>query len=377
MKIGIDGRCLQNCKNTGVEEYARGLISQLLKNNNKDRFVVFLNAFNQIEADFSWLEENERVEIKKFSFPNKLLNLCIWLLNWPKIDKMIDGVDCFISPNFHFTALSSECRQILTVHDLSFERMPETFSFKRRVWHFLINPRKMARRADEIWSVSESTAQDLISIYKIKKEKIKVNYPFFNFDLYNKKIDFAEKQRIKKKYQLPENFILFLGTIEPRKNIQGLIAGFESFKKINSEAKNFKLVIAGGKGWLWESIIEKAEKSSVAGDIIFTGFVNEKDKVVLYFLAKVFAYPSFYEGFGFPPLEAMASGVPTIASNCSSMPEILGDGALLVNPDKPFEICLAIENLLKEKSVYDFYSGKGKEQARLISGKKRGFGVKY
>lgn len=377
MKIGIDGRCLQDGKNTGVEEYARGLISQLLKNNNKDRFVVFLNAFNPIKEDFSWLEKNERVEMKKFSFPNKLLNLCIWLLNWPKIDKMIGGVDYFISPNLHFTALSPGCKQILTVHDLSFERMPETFSFKRRVWHFLINSRKVTRRADRIWPVSESTAQDLISIYGIEKEKIEVNYPLFDFDLYNKKNDFKEKQQIKEKYKLPEKFILFLGTIEPRKNIPGLIAGFESFKKRNSGTKDFKLVIAGEKGWLWESIIQKAEKSSVVEDIIFTGFVNEKDKVVLYSLARIFTYPSFYEGFGFPPLEAMASSVPTITSNCSSMPEILGDGAILINPYKPFEICLAIEKLLEDKKVYDYYSKKGRKQAELISRKKRGFGVKY
>ncbi len=377
MKIGIDGRCLQNGKNTGVEEYTRGLILQLLKNNNKDRFVVFLNAFNQIRADFGWLEKNRRVEIKKFSFPNKLFNLCIWFLNWPKIDRIIGGVDYFISPNFHFTSLSLDCKQILTVHDLSFERMPETFSFKRRVWHFLINPRKMVRRADKIWSVSESTAQDLISNYKIKKEKIKVNYPLFDFNFYNKKNGFKEKQIIRDKYKLPEKFILFLGTIEPRKNISGLIAGFESFKKRNFGAKDFKLVIAGERGWLWELIIQKAEKSSVADDIIFTGFVNEKDKSILYSLARVFIYPSFYEGFGFPPLEAMASGIPTVASNCSSMPEILGDGAILINPYKPFEICLAIENLLKNKQVYDYYSKKGRKQAELVNDKEREFMVKY
>jgi glycosyltransferase involved in cell wall biosynthesis len=370
MKIGIDGRCLQNNKNTGVEEYAKSLIIRLLKENNKDEFVIFLNAFGKIKENFEWISKSKRIKIKRFNFPNKLLSLSFWLFNWPKIDKMLGGVDYFISPNFHFMALGSSCKQILSVHDLSFERMPETFSFKRRIWHFLINPRKLSHKAHKIWSVSNSTTQDLINIYKIKPEKIITNYPIFDFGVKNK-----YKKNIKNKYNLPSRFILFLGTIEPRKNIQGLITGFEIFKKRNPEVRDFKLVIAGEKGWLWESIIQRVKKSAVAEDIVFTGFVREEEKGLLYSLAEIFIYPSFYEGFGFPPLEAMSLGVPTIASNYSSMPEILGEGAFLINPNKPSEICLAIEILLKNEKVYSYYIKKGLQRAEIVKKEKRNFEI--
>lgn len=374
MKIGIDGRCLQNGKNTGVEEYARGLILRLVRENNKEQFVIFLNAFGSIKDDFKWLKDFKNVEIKRFNWPNKALNFCFWFLKWPKVDKLLGGVDYFISPNFHFSALSSACRQILTVHDLSFERMPETFSWKRRLWHFFINPRRSVREAYLIWAVSDSTAQDLINLYQTEPDKIIVNHPFFNFEFFSQTRELNKAIVIQ--HRLPEKFILFLGTIEPRKNIKGLIRGFESFKERNVWAEDYKLVIAGEKGWLWESIFERAGKSSVAKDIIFTGFVEEENKPTLYSLAEVFVYPSFYEGFGFPPLEAMASGVPTIASNCSSMPEILGDSAILVDPYKSFEICLGLEILLKDKQTYQKYSQRGRIQAQKIAETKRNFEIK-
>jgi len=371
MKIGIDARCLQKGENTGVQEYTRSLIVELIKKNEKDDFVLFLNSFNEVKEKFDWLKDFKNIEIKRFNWPNKILNFCFWFLNWPKIDKMLGDVEVFITPNFNFLALSSGTKLIVIVHDLSFERFPETFSVKRRLWHFMINPRKTSKKADKIWAVSHSTAEDLTNLYGIKKNKITVNYPFFNFknSIKNKEI----LKKVKHKYKLPNEFIFFLGTIEPRKNIEGLLDGFEAFKERNPWAKECKLVVAGEKGWLWKSILEKAQKNSFAKDILFIGFVEERDKPEIYFLSKAFVYPSLYEGFGFPPLEAMICGVPTVASNCSSMPEILEDGALLINPYKPFEICLALENLFQNKQVYEVYSEKGKKQAKKIANLERNF----
>lgn len=372
MKIGIDGRCLQNKEHTGVQEYTKNLILELLKENPKDNFIIFINAFGQIKEDFSWLEKFKNIEIKRFRWPNKILNFCFWFWKWPKIDKMLGGLNIFIVPNFNFFSLSRGVKQILTVHDLSFERFPETFSFKRRLWHFLINPRRISRESDLIWAVSQSTAQDLRNIYKINKDKIKVNYPFFNFD---SKIVSKKIERIKEKYKLPDNFFLFLGTIEPRKNIEGLVDGFEIFKKRNPKFREYKLIIAGERGWLWNSILEKVESSSLADNIVFIGFVDDKDKKELYTLAKIFIYPSFYEGFGFPPLEAMACGTPTVASNCSSMPEILEDGAMLINPYRPLEICLVLENFLENQELYQLYSKKALLQSEKIRKIKRNYSL--
>ncbi|MFO7806958.1 MAG: glycosyltransferase family 1 protein [Candidatus Moraniibacteriota bacterium] len=366
MKIGIDTRCLQRGGKTGVEEYTRGLIKYLAASYTDSRIILFVNSFKNIKEDFSWLEDLDNVEIKKFKFPNKVLNLSFWLLGWPKADKMIGGADIFFVPNFCFISLSRHCKKYLTVHDLSFEKFPETFSLKRRMWHFFINPRKMCRGFDKILAVSDSTAEDVVNLYKITKEKIKVLFPFFDDFVFKKEESPVKRDKILKKYQLPMNYILFLGTIEPRKNIISLVEAFEYWKE-NYAKNDLKLVIAGKKGWLWKKVFNRIEASRFREDIIFTDFIKEKDKPFIYAGAWLFIYPSYFEGFGFPPLEAMASGVPVITSNCSSLPEVVGDNAILINPYRSYEIYLAINLLLQDKKMYNEYKKKGKNRAKEIS----------
>jgi glycosyltransferase involved in cell wall biosynthesis len=365
MKIGVDARCLQEGGKTGVEEYTRGLISQLLNFYPEAEIVLFVNSFKAVKEDFSWLKSGDNIKIKRFNFPNKLLNLSFWLLGVPKVDKMIGGADIFFVPNFCFIGLSRKCKKILTVHDLSFERFPETFSIKRRMWHFFVNPRKMCKNFDEILAVSESTADDIKKLYKIKGEKTKVVYPSFNCFKFECAGDNEKKAQVLKKYKLPINYILFLGTVEPRKNVVSLLEAFEYWKEYNSK-NDLKLVIAGKKGWLWKKIFNRIEASGFRDEIIFTDFVEEKDKPFVYAGAKLFIYPSFFEGFGFPPLEAMASGVPVITSNCSSLPEVARDGAILINPMRSYEIYLAISVFFQNKKMYNEYIKTGKIRAREV-----------
>jgi glycosyltransferase involved in cell wall biosynthesis len=170
-----------------------------------------------------------------------------------------------------------------------------------------------------------------------------------------------------KKYHLPKNFILYFGTIEPRKNISGLIRAFELLKEKNKDFKKVYLVIAGGKGWLFKNIFAMAARSKFAKHIIFTGFVSPEDKVYLYNLADLFVYPSFFEGFGFPPLEAMACGVPTITSNTSSLPEIAQDAALMVNPYDTDELAWAMEQVLSDVALRKELARRSLAQAKLFS----------
>lgn len=369
IKIGIDLRCLMAGKKTGVEEYARRATEFLIEKNPDKKIIIFINSYKDSHPDLNWVKNRKNVEIKYFNFPNRLLNFSFWLLNWPKIDKLMEGIEVFFMPNIGFGAISKNCKLILTVHDLSFERFPEYFSFKRRLWHFLINPRKWCQRADQIWTVSKSTKEDLNALYKINNRKIRIFHFPFNGNK-DKKEKITEKNifRIINKYQLPEKYILFLGTIEPRKNIISVIKAFEELKK-NNRHKELKLVIAGAKGWLWQKIQERFHTSQFKKDIIFTGFVEEDDKPALYYLSQVFIYPSFLEGFGYPPLEAMQAGTPVIASNCSSLPEIIRDCAVLVDPYQPFEISRALEEILNDVGLRDFYVKKGKEQAEKMNSK--------
>lgn len=352
---------------TGVEEYTIGFVKRLLEQDSENYYVLFFNSFKKIEGDLSWLEGKKNVEIRNYGFPNKLLNFSMWFFGWPRIDVMLGGIDTFFAPNISFIALSKSCRFVLTVHDLSFERFPQHFSPKRRLWHFLLNPRKLCKRADKILAVSESTKFDLLSIYGIDKDKVEVMAPLIDYEFFlSKKLTKSEKLKIKKKYKLPEKFILFLGTIEPRKNIISVLRAFESLRCRKRTDKNLKLVIAGSLGWSYKNILEAIEKSDFRKDIVLTGFVDDQDKPAIYGLAETFVYVSFFEGYGFPPAEAMASGVPVVTSSCSSMPEVVGDAAILVDPYRPFDVVLALEILFSEKDVYNGYIRKGIARAKTL-----------
>jgi len=361
MKIGVDIRFLARGVQSGVEEYTLNLLPRLFGFKDAE-FKLFYNAFKKNKLEFPW---TSFLNIKVFqrSIPNRFLQLSSFLFNFPKIDKMIGGVDYFFSPHFILAPTSKNCRKIITFHDLSFEYYPEFFSFSRNIWHKLMRPKKQAQEADIIISVSESTKEDLVNLYKIKPEKIKVIYPGVGEEF--KKLDSSKISKIKEKYNLPEKFILYFGTIEPRKNIDGIIKAFDLLKE--NLRSDIKLVIAGSPGWLYKNVFRAAEESMFKNDIIFTGFIEKEDKPSLYNLASLFVYPSYFEGFGFPPLEAMACGVPTIVSNCASLPEVAGEGALLVNPYYINEIFVAMKEVLTDASLREDLVNRGLYQAKKFS----------
>lgn len=375
MKIGIDGRCLARGRRTGVEEYTINLLKEVFHLDAQNEYRIFFNSWKDSLLDWSWLQEFPNVRIEKFQIPNKILNLCFWYLNWPKIDRMLGGVDVFFMPNLTFYSLSQKAKLIITLHDLSFERYPEMFSLKKRLWHYLVGPKKICEQAEKIIAVSQSTKDDLIGLYKIQPEKISVIHSGISDKF--KVIDRNDKQLIatKEKYQLPYRFILYLGTIEPRKNIISLIQAFDQFKKQaqdenNADLKKYKLVIAGHDGWLMKEILAEINSSPYREDILKIDFVAEEDKEYFYNLASLFVFPSFFEGFGFPPLEAMRCGVPVITSNSSSLPEIVNGGGIMIDPNRPSEITTAMREILSNKSLHEELIKKGLQQAQKFDWKK-------
>ncbi len=369
MKIGIDIRCLAGGNRTGVEEYTIGFLKRLFKQDSENEYLLFINSFKKVKEDLSWLEKYPNVEVRDFGFPNKLLNFLIWFFRWPKIDILLGGVDVFFAPNISFLALSKKCKFVLTIHDLSFERFPEYFSRKRRLWHFIVNSRELCKRADRILAVSKSTKEDLVMLYGIQKNKIEILHPRLDIKSFSEpNVSSVNTLKMIRKYNLPDEFVLFLGTIEPRKNIISLIKAFEHLKRSGNGRtyENLKLVIAGSMGWSYEKIIQAVDSSPNKEDILLTGFVSCEDKVIVYKLAKIFVYPSFFEGFGFPPIEAMASGVPVITSNCSSLPEVVQDAAILIDPYRPAEISMAMSLFLEDKVLYNDFIQKGKKHSEKI-----------
>lgn len=377
MRIGIDIRALLEGRHTGVEEYTINLLRRLFMEDSRNEYLLFISGKKKLKVKPclpAGRSQKLKVSMKYFPVSNRLLNLSFKSFGRPYLDKLLSGVDVFWAPNINLVPTTRDCKKIITFHDLSFERHPEFFSLKRRLWHKFINPKKLAQEAGVIIAVSQSSKQDLIDLYNVNPQKIKVIYSGVGEQFQPLLEKNSQFDRVKEKYNLPEKFILYLGTIEPRKNLIGLIKAYEILMKKflipNSRFLIPKLVIAGTKGWLYENIFGKAIHSKYSKDIIFTGFVEDKDKPFLYNLATLFVYPSFYEGFGFPPLEAMACGLPSITSNVSSLPEIAGDAAIMVDPYKPDELARAIEMILTDKKLRQRLSEKGMEQAKKFSWEK-------
>lgn len=364
MRIGIDIRCFSEGRRSGVEEYVEETLKGLLSMDTHNEYILFFNAFFKDRADLSWINKYPNASLYRLRIPNKVLNFFLWYFRWPKIDRLIGGVDLFFAPNINFIALSKKTKLILTIHDLSFELYPETFSWKRKLWHFFIAPRALCQRASRIVAVSQSTAQDLTSFYAISHEQIStilsgVGEQYTNIDRNNPKL-----LEIKEKYNLPYRFILFLGTWEPRKNICALITAYNAYRKNFENSDGFcHLVLAGTSGWKSEAIYSAVRNSPYRESIHLLGFIKDEDKPGLYNLATIFVYPSFYEGFGFPILEAMRCGTPVITSHTSSMGEITDGRAILVDPNRPNEIYRAMRELLEDSRLRKLYSENGMRKA--------------
>lgn len=361
LKIGIDIRALMSPVRAGVGEYTYELLNAIFKIDKTNQYFLFYNSYKDISSNIpKWTQDN--IHYIRTKWPNKIYNASIKIFGIPKINK--EKLDYFFSPNFNFTSLPTNTRSVLTVHDLSFEFFPHFFSFKQRLWHWAINPKKQCQKANIIITPSENTKRDLIDIYKINPEKIKVIYPGIACLPENNSLLPETKDKLKQKYNLPHKFILFLGTVEPRKNIIGLITAFEQLCKTSL---NYSLVIAGHKGWNDKEIYQKFNSSPVKDKIKFIGSIDAADKPTLYAMSELFVYPSFYEGFGFPVAEAMICGIPVITSNRSSLPEITGNAAYLINPNRPIELAQALIEMTKNEKLRERFKNLGLEQAKKFS----------
>ena len=255
--------------------------------------------------------------------------------------------------------LAAACPTIVTVHDLSFLRFPEAFRRTNRTYLSLFT-RLSVRRATRVIAGSESTRKDVIAFFGAPPERV-VTVPYGVSEDYQpaspEDVDVFRRRR-----GLPERFILFLGTLEPRKNIGRLIEAYGVLRR-RQDADVPKLVIAGGKGWFYETLFTQVADLNLIDDVIFPGYVPADEVPWWYRAAEMFVYPSRFEGFGLPVLEAMACGVPTITSNASSLPEVAGDAALLVHPDDTEALVNAMDRLLIDDDLVAVLREAGPRQA--------------
>ncbi len=355
MKIGIDARPLMQPHYSGVSEYTFQLLAHLFAHDHANTYTLYANARKNLEhhiPNFAAANVTTHVD----HLPNKLLNLSMRCLNAPTLDQRVGGTDIFFCPNVNFAAFSKTSKVVVTVHDLSFLRHPELFDLKHRLWHSLSAPHKLLRRADHLIAVSEHTSRDLTELLGIAPEKISVIHEGVHPDFATPP-NSQECERVREKYNLPDDYLLFVGTLEPRKNIDSIIAA------LTPEMP--PLVIAGKKGWKYGPIFEAARRTR--GAVRFLEYVDAADKPALYAQARIFVWPSLYEGFGLPILEAQAMGVPVITGAHSSLLEVAGDAALLVNPDHIHEIQSALTQLLADATLRDSLVSKGYANVKRFS----------
>jgi len=370
MQIGIDIRTLMEKEYSGVSEYTLNLVRAILEEDRENEYKLFYNSGRDISGRMPEFKY-EKVEVVSAHYPNKIFNYLMQkTLRQPKVDQLL-GVDIFWLPNLNFISLSSQAKKILTIHDLSFLRYPNFFSLQRNLWHYIINIKKLIRESDKIIAVSENTKNDIIELTGVSEAKIEVIYSGIDeeFRIIDKNDQSLEE--VKKKYDLADKFILFLGTLEPRKNIIGLIKAFNEFRENWAGGKErIELAIAGGRGWKEKGARQEREKSKYKEDIKFLGYIPRQDKAYLYNLASIFVYPSFYEGFGFPPLEAMACGLPVVTSFSSSLPEAVGEASLLIDPYKTGEIAEAIRRILSDEFLKNDLIERGRKKVSKFSWQK-------
>ncbi len=256
------------------------------------------------------------------------------------------------------------CPFVATIHDLSFEHLPETFKRRSRL-QLRLTVRHTARKAAQIIASSEYSRADIIETYGIKPERVSVT-PLAaaeHFAPANQK----EVERVCKHYGIEGDYILGVGSVQPRKNLVRLIEAYADLRRTRTHAKLPKLVLVGKRGWLYKESFQAVAAHGLADDVLWTGYAPEVDLPALYTGAQCFVYPSYFEGFGLPPLEAMRCGAPVIAGNRTSLPEVVGDAGLLVDPFNIDALAHAIAQVIDSDTLRAELRRKGLEQARKFS----------
>jgi len=334
MKIAID--ISQIVYGTGVANYTKNLVKSLLRIDKKNEYLLIgysLRLGKRLKEFEAELKQYKNFKFKVFPFPITLASFVFNRIRIYPLDNLIGPIDIFHSSDWIQPPIKSKStKKVTTVHDM----VP--FLFENSTHPKILNTQKnrfelLKKEVDVILADSKTTKEDIIKFAEIPAEKIKVIYLGVSSDF--KPQDDDKVSEILAKYKIKKPYILSVATQEPRKNIQKLI---DVFNKINENFQGLTLVLVGKYGW--------GTEVSASGNIKQTGFVRQEDLPALYSGARLFAYPSFYEGFGLPILEAMACGVPVITSNNSSMAEIAKDAAILIDPRNESQMKKAIEMVL-------------------------------
>ena len=326
-RIGIDVTAAVS-QGGGIGRYTRELVKALIREDDNSYYVLFSGKAPKRPLLVDPIPEASNVEYREFWLNAKWLYRLWYRFRLPISVQWLTGdIDIYHSPDFVLPP-TGNIPSVLTIHDLSFVHYPEAFTGALLNYLNKVVPSSVAR-ASHVLADSLSTKNDLVELWGVPKEKISVIYSGVGSS-FRPVTEKDEIRRVRQKYELGDMpFIFSVGTLQPRKNYEMLIRAFKPI----FETTSYQLVIAGGFGWKHEQILEEVSRLGLTQRVKLIGFVDDQDLPVLYSDASLFAFPSLYEGFGIPLLEAMSCGVPVISSNTSSLPEVAGDAALLLPPN--------------------------------------------
>ena len=351
MRIAIDAHAV-GTKLGGNESYAINLIEALAQIDSVNDYTIFVTT-DEARDRFHQRWPNFKV---RSTLPHTPLIRIPLTLSAELRKHPVDVLHVqFTAPPF------CPCPVVVSIHDLSFEHLPRTFNRRSRT-QLRLTVRHSARRAARILSLSEHTRRDIIETYGVEGERIQA-IPLAAPTHFAPVRDNSELQRVRHNYGIDGDYILSVGSIQPRKNLARLIKAYASLRGDYAADKLPKLVLAGKCAWLYDETLRALEESGVKESVVLTGYVPEADLPALYTGALCFVYPSYFEGFGLPPLEAMKCGAPVVVGNRTSLPEVVGDAALAVDPFDIDAIAKAIKLLMNDSELRAELSVKGQKRA--------------
>lgn len=412
MVIGFDASRAFVEKRTGTENYSYQLLKALLKIDRKNKYRIYVNPYRlspeysensvsqnnqrvrnsdksdnlkrRIAEALSFSEFSENWEVKPIAWPR------LWTQGGLAIECLINPPDVLFIPAHTLPIIRRPgLKTVVTIHDLGAEYLAQYHQFPQK-YYLNWSTVYAVRNATRIIAVSQSTKKDLISKLQCDIEVIRVIYEGVNALTINNSQLTINKKEILRKYDIRKPYMLFVGTIQPRKNIARLIEAFAKIRiypnyysesiriKKNSGSfgqnirmnSNLQLVIVGKPGWLYDEIYQAPKKFGIEDKVRFLDFVEEDELAILYKEASLFCLPSLYEGFGLPVLEAMAAGTPALVSNTSSLPEVVGDAGLLVDPQNSDDIAQGIQKVLTDKKLREELVKKGRERVKKFTWEK-------
>jgi len=354
MLIGIDASRATVLERTGTEKYSLFLIRALLRLDQKNQYRFYFNQ--PPAADLFPAAPN--VEFKVMPFPRLWTHL---RLSW---EMVIQPPDVLFVPA-HVLPLFHPHRSVATVHDLGYLYYPQAYTRWAR-WYLRWSTCYNARTATHIIADSQATKQDLVKHCRARPDKITVVYPGYDpsFVLVH---DHDQLAAVRKRYHIPDTYVIYVGTLQPRKNLARLL---DAFAVLSQQLRDVHLVIVGKKGWLYEPLFARVRQLGLEERVHFTGYVPQEDLPALISGARVFVLPSLYEGFGLPVLEAMACGTAVICSNAGSLPEVAGDAAIMVDAHNTQQLIQALQRILDDDDLCQELIQRGMQRVERFSWEK-------